>query len=448
MFEQLVNEAASRFTLSSASATSLVRAVLSLITDQRSGGFSGFIDLFRRANLGDIVSSWYGGSAVRPISGSQIESALGGTTLDSLGAASGLSRGVVTSALAFLLPKIVARLTPGGVLPSNRDVLTRVAAYLEPPQIVERQPEPIERAAVGRRGFPAWLPWAAAAALALAALIWLRPTAGTVDPQLTISNRDGKVTYAGVVRDRDTRDRIVAALHGTFGEGNVQGDLRVDRRVRPIGWLPRTDSLVAALKTPGVDFELNGDRIAIGGWLSASDRRALTSRLQDVLGRGTPVASLGDAASDAARAANDKALTALRAVGTSGVAPSTLLDAMNMSVITFASGSAEIPPDGMEIIRTSAEALKQAPAGSVIEIRGHTDNTGDGAANLALSEARAEAVRDALVMSGVPASMLRATGYGDTKPRAPNDTEYGRFQNRRIEYALAATEKAATIRDR
>jgi OOP family OmpA-OmpF porin len=102
----------------------------------------------------------------------------------------------------------------------------------------------------------------------------------------------------------------------------------------------------------------------------------------------------------------------------------------------------------MEIIRTSAEALKQAPAGSVIEIRGHTDNTGDGAANLALSEARAEAVRDALVMSGVPASMLRATGYGDTKPRAPNDTEYGRFQNRRIEYALAATEKAATIRDR
>jgi outer membrane protein OmpA-like peptidoglycan-associated protein len=55
---------------------------------------------------------------------------------------------------------------------------------------------------------------------------------------------------------------------------------------------------------------------------------------------------------------------------------------------------------------------------------------------MALSQQRADAVRDALVSSGVPAAMLTTRGYGDTKPRAQNDTEYGRFQNRRIEYSV------------
>jgi outer membrane protein OmpA-like peptidoglycan-associated protein len=110
---------------------------------------------------------------------------------------------------------------------------------------------------------------------------------------------------------------------------------------------------------------------------------------------------------------------------------------MNLAIINFPSGSSEIPADNMEIIRRGAEAIRRAPGGSTIEIRGHTDSTGDPARNLALSQARADAVKAAFVAAGVPASMLVANGYGDTRPRATNDTEFGRFQNRRIEYAAA-----------
>ena len=95
---------------------------------------------------------------------------------------------------------------------------------------------------------------------------------------------------------------------------------------------------------------------------------------------------------------------------------------MNLAVINFSSGSADIPADNMEIIRKSAEAMKRAPAGSTIEIGGHTDNTGDSAANLALSQARADAVRSALVNAGVSASMITTKGYGDARPRVSNDT--------------------------
>jgi outer membrane protein OmpA-like peptidoglycan-associated protein len=51
-----------------------------------------------------------------------------------------------------------------------------------------------------------------------------------------------------------------------------------------------------------------------------------------------------------------------------------------------------------------------------------------------LSEQRANAVRDYLIQQGVPAAMLTAKGYGDTKPVATNSTEEGRFRNRRIEF--------------
>jgi outer membrane protein OmpA-like peptidoglycan-associated protein/uncharacterized protein YidB (DUF937 family) len=432
MFEQLVNETASRFGLSIGSASTLLRDLLSLMTNERTGG-EGFADLFRRAGLGDILTSWFGGKEGRPITPSHVESALGIGTLDRLADSSGLSRATVSSALAFMLPKLIGVLTPNGMLPARSALRSRVASYLERPASpveprIGMEPE--------RRGW-GWLPWAAAAVLAVVALLWLlRTPAGTIDPELTLTNRDGRITYSGVVRDDATRTAVVSALRTAFGGANVQGDLRVDHNVKRAAWLPRLDDLFASLKTPGVQFSLKGDAIGLGGWVSAADREAISDRLRTILGGQVAVSSLGDAAADAVRDANVKALSALGAIGTSGVTPDALVKAMNLAVINFPSGSADIPADGLEIIRKSADAITRAPKGSTIEIGGHTDSSGDPAANLTLSQARANAVKAALVTAGVPAAMLTTKGYGDTRPRASNDTEYGRFQNRRIEYAV------------
>ncbi len=72
----------------------------------------------------------------------------------------------------------------------------------------------------------------------------------------------------------------------------------------------------------------------------------------------------------------------------------------------------------------------------MIEIGGHTDNTGDAAANVALSQARADAVRNALLKAGVDPANLVAKGYGSAQPVASNDLLEGRFRNRRIEYRV------------
>jgi hypothetical protein len=71
-----------------------------------------------------------------------------------------------------------------------------------------------------------------------------------------------------------------------------------------------------------------------------------------------------------------------------------------------------------------------------VVIEGHTDNVGEDAANLTLSEQRANAVKEFLIKEGCNPSQLSTKGFGKTKPVAPNDTDKGRAKNRRVELKL------------
>jgi outer membrane protein OmpA-like peptidoglycan-associated protein/uncharacterized protein YidB (DUF937 family) len=135
------------------------------------------------------------------------------------------------------------------------------------------------------------------------------------------------------------------------------------------------------------------------------------------------------------RLASQRASAALSALRP-GFTARDLTNALNLQVINFSPGSAQIPADSVEFLNRAATAFQSAPAGSVVEVAGHTDNTGDTTANQTLSQQRAEAVRNHLVQQGVNPAMLTARGYGDTRPVSTNDTAVGRFHNRRIEFAV------------
>jgi outer membrane protein OmpA-like peptidoglycan-associated protein len=71
-----------------------------------------------------------------------------------------------------------------------------------------------------------------------------------------------------------------------------------------------------------------------------------------------------------------------------------------------------------------------------IEIAAHTDNTGSFEYNMNLSKARAQSIVKYLESEGIPQNRLRAVGYGESRPIATNQTEFGRRKNRRVEFIL------------
>jgi len=318
----VMNEMQSRFGISETKAGSLVSALLSFIT-QGSGGINGFLDRFRSAGLGDTLSAWAHGNT-RNISNDQVESVLGSNTISNLASKAGLSTSTATSALAFMMPKLVQSLAPGGTIP------TRL-----PAELMSYVTGPTAAVAAGTR----------------------------------------QAVYAA--------ERVA--------------DRGIGRYLLPLL------ALLAA--------------ILLGFWL---------------WNRGSGTAFNAE---EQVRLAEQKAMSALNALRP-GFSAQDLVGVLNLDIINFATGSSQIPSESQDFLNKAASVIRSAPAGTVIEIGGHTDNTGDSAANLQLSQQRADAVRDYLVRQGVDASALVTKGYGDTRPLATNDTDEGRFRNRRIEFSV------------
>jgi OmpA-OmpF porin, OOP family len=100
--------------------------------------------------------------------------------------------------------------------------------------------------------------------------------------------------------------------------------------------------------------------------------------------------------------------------------------------LNFDSATTRLTPESVTTVNDLASVLKAYP-GAQVQLVGHTDNTGSPAANQTLSLDRANAVKETLVAQGVGADRISTAGYGQDRPVAPNDTDAGRAQNRRLE---------------
>lgn len=104
--------------------------------------------------------------------------------------------------------------------------------------------------------------------------------------------------------------------------------------------------------------------------------------------------------------------------------------------VLFDVGQATLKPGAQSKTDQLAAVLKNHPERRVM-IEGFTDSTGSEESNLALSRARAESVRNALIAGGVDRARIDVRGNGETRPVATNDTAAGRQQNRRVEVVFS-----------
>lgn len=103
--------------------------------------------------------------------------------------------------------------------------------------------------------------------------------------------------------------------------------------------------------------------------------------------------------------------------------------------LNFDTGDVVVTPESTATLDGIAAILRAYPS-AMVRLEGHTDSTGDRAANLKLSLDRANSIGNALTARGVERGRISTVGFGPDKPLAPNTTEEGRAQNRRLELTV------------
>jgi len=116
-------------------------------------------------------------------------------------------------------------------------------------------------------------------------------------------------------------------------------------------------------------------------------------------------------------------------------APVNSVGCWSIKGINFDNNKSNIKPQYQGLLDENVAVLKKNPSVKV-QIQGHTDSKGSEAYNQALSERRAEAVKNYIAAAGIGASRISSRGYGEKNPIATNETAEGRAKNRRIEVKI------------
>jgi OOP family OmpA-OmpF porin len=227
----------------------------------------------------------------------------------------------------------------------------------------------------------------------------------------------GQVVVSGIVPDENTHLDVLRKLQAIYGAGKILDNI-----------------------------EVQGDVVAPKNWSFNVVNNVITNRIKNIhRGQlevdGTQVRVSGEVASEAMRQnivnsfatalpGNYRIASALRVI----VDQQKMLDKVLANrIVEFEVASAVLTPKGKALLDELADILPQINS-KRIQIIGHTDSTGRRATNIALSLARAEAVKAYLVQKGLPAERFDTIGVGPDQPVASNLTPDGRARNRRIEF--------------
>ncbi|MBK5928177.1 OmpA family protein [Rhodobaculum claviforme] len=248
---------------------------------------------------------------------------------------------------------------------------------------------------------------------------------------------NGTVILGGPVGDGTSRAAVQALARARFGSAAVQSALRLDDGM-PDGWPRRVMAGLEGLA--GLHdgrVEVSAEALRITGRTGDREAPEIVARLlADKLGSG--------AAFDIA-IRYDETLDPVAMAPTPERCIAQVQGILAEEKITFRPGAARIEGAAAETLDAIADVLRECGA-LPLEIAGHTDSQGRAEMNLALSQRRADAVRDGLAQRRVLVGEAVAVGYGQVRPIADNTTATGREANRRIEITLRTP--PATVRPR
>lgn len=467
LFSEIVRDSAENLGLGN-KAAALVAAASRAVFDPGEGGLRGFLARCDKAGLTELTRSWQDSSEPpKPLSGAQLESVIGRDVVTLAGRDLGMANARVRTAMAFVVPQLVRVFSregeaPTDIPPALEMFLTSASAGRTAPtskQVARNPgPAPVSRlwtlgvvvlmVSASWLGYDVWHEQSRSGkpevqqAPALATLPNTHVTQPPVDsvPEhvvsrsawLSIRNNNGQFVYSGVVADVQTQSALVNRMKAVWGD-RQSGSLTLDPAVPAAGWLPAFDRLLPQLDIRGLDVRLDGNMVKVGGWLPDKARQAALTVLKTTLGSEFHYGYRRDEETELTQDSHDLVLAGLSVLPL-GATAAEVAAVLNRWSVGFAETSAVFPEESKDVAVRAAEVIRRLPGPLTFEIAVYTDNRGDDASRLALTQDRANAIRLALVRAGVASSLLLAKGYGSISPVAGNDSAYGRYMNRRVEF--------------
>ncbi len=257
-------------------------------------------------------------------------------------------------------------------------------------------------------------------------------TAEAEAPEFTATRSpEGLVQLRGRVQNSRSKNSITAFAGALFGRSVVHNQTRIDVDL-PDGWPTRVLAGLeglAALHHGSVI--VRPDQVIIRGTGATPEINAEISRLFAV--------RIGGKGNYQIDVKFDENLVEISGNIDSPECERQIKAVLTEQQIVFAPSSTTIEARSQGVLDAIAEIIHDCPD-TRFEIEGHTDSQGSEQLNKNLSQARAEAVVDALLGRRIPVSGYVAKGYGEELPIADNNTEDGRARNRRIAFRLLKTE--------
>ena len=174
---------------------------------------------------------------------------------------------------------------------------------------------------------------------------------------------------------------------------------------------------------------------AVAGLLIAKDKSGGDQRKAALIGAGIG-ALVGGAAGNYMDRQEAELRQQLASTGVSVIRQGDYIILNMPGNVTFATDQDQLNPGFFPVLDSVASVLNSYPQ-TLLDIDGHTDNTGSAQYNQALSERRAVSVAQYLNSRGIDPRRLLVVGFGQTQPIAPNNSEAGRAANRRVEIRIS-----------
>ncbi len=246
---------------------------------------------------------------------------------------------------------------------------------------------------------------------------------------LSIIRNGNDFTLSGDLPDLSVKTSLVDSLKAALGPGvNLIDKLNIKVGVSAPDFSGLGALFKAAIDIPDFNFDLSGDTVTLTGTAPSEEVKAAVEAAAKAAWPNVTVVNKIEV----------KGATATPPATTDGDCGSLQSDiaaALN-APINFQTDGFTLTPASQQMLTAVAAKIKACPQAK-IAVTGHTDNTGNDAINVPLSNNRAKSVGDYLVSQGVSAAEVTTSGQGAANPVASNDTAAGRAQNRRVEITVS-----------